>query len=207
MKLRRACVVVCSWLRSTSLAVKWSSCSWSSMPTRSTYSTGLWIAATQAPTSSPQAASKPSLQSVAAGTKSQQSPCHLFSQWRSAACEHGFWKAQFCSHLRFFLWSPILLFSGSGRFRVLVRKPLRHWSLTSADPPKQWFLNTETLLHSYFLPSFLTSRNYPSDIVTLLNLVLFKASDTNREIYEISMQLMQVRNTSTVVYHPCVDCM
>jgi len=29
--------------------------------------------------------------------------------------------------------------------------------------------------------------------VTLLNLVLFKASDTNREIYEIAMQLMQVR--------------
>lgn len=28
--------------------------------------------------------------------------------------------------------------------------------------------------------------------MTLLNLVLFKASDTSREIYEISMQLMQV---------------
>ena len=38
-----------------------------------------------------------------------------------------------------------------------------------------------------------SSRNYPFDIVTLLNLVLFKASDTNREIYEISMQLMQAR--------------
>lgn len=71
MKLRRVCVGVCSWLRFTSLAVKWSSCSWSSTLTRSTYSTGLWIAATQAPTSSPQAASKPSLQSVAAGTNSQ----------------------------------------------------------------------------------------------------------------------------------------
>ncbi|XP_041849768.1 protein furry homolog isoform X2 [Melanotaenia boesemani] len=35
-------------------------------------------------------------------------------------------------------------------------------------------------------------KNYPCDIVTLLNLVLFKASDTNREIYEISMQLMQI---------------
>ncbi len=46
--------------------------------------------------------------------------------------------------------------------------------------------------------SVLYSRNYPCDIVTLLNLVLFKASDTNREIYEISMQLMQVRNTNTV---------
>lgn len=41
------------------------------------------------------------------------------------------------------------------------------------------------------------SRNYPSDIVTLLNLVLFKASDTDRETYEISMQLMQVRKKST----------
>lgn len=30
--------------------------------------------------------------------------------------------------------------------------------------------------------------------MTLLNLVLFKASDTNRETYEISMQLMQVGN-------------
>lgn len=29
----------------------------------------------------------------------------------------------------------LFLFSGSGRFLVLVRKPLRRWSLTSADPP------------------------------------------------------------------------
>ncbi|XP_045074161.1 protein furry homolog [Coregonus clupeaformis] len=36
------------------------------------------------------------------------------------------------------------------------------------------------------------SRNYPCDIVTLMNLVLFKTSDTSREIYEISMQLMQI---------------
>ena len=40
-------------------------------------------------------------------------------------------------------------------------------------------------------------RNYPCDVVTLLNLVLFKTSDTNREIYEISMQLMQVRHRHT----------
>lgn len=32
--------------------------------------------------------------------------------------------------------------------------------------------------------------------MTLLNLVLFKASDTSREIYEISMQLMQVCSLS-----------
>ncbi|XP_041949099.1 protein furry homolog isoform X3 [Alosa sapidissima] len=44
------------------------------------------------------------------------------------------------------------------------------------------------------------SRNYPCDIVTLLNLVLFKASDTSREIYEISMQLMQVLEAKLSVY-------
>ncbi|XP_015670733.1 protein furry homolog [Protobothrops mucrosquamatus] len=44
------------------------------------------------------------------------------------------------------------------------------------------------------------SRNYPFDIVTLLNLVLFKASDTSREIYEISMQLMQILETKLFVY-------
>uniref|UniRef100_A0A8C3EKS1 FRY microtubule binding protein n=1 Tax=Corvus moneduloides TaxID=1196302 RepID=A0A8C3EKS1_CORMO len=42
--------------------------------------------------------------------------------------------------------------------------------------------------------------NYPFDIVTLLNLVLFKASDTNREIYEISMQLMQILESKLFVY-------
>ncbi|KAM3874720.1 protein furry homolog [Diretmus argenteus] len=45
-----------------------------------------------------------------------------------------------------------------------------------------------------------SSRNYPCDIVTLLNLVLFKASDTNREIYEISMQLMQILEAKLFVY-------
>lgn len=44
----------------------------------------------------------------------------------------------------------------------------------------------------FSLSDLLPHRNYPGDIVTLLNLVLFKASDTNRETYEISMQLMQV---------------
>ncbi|XP_062241737.1 protein furry homolog isoform X4 [Platichthys flesus] len=45
-----------------------------------------------------------------------------------------------------------------------------------------------------------SSRNYQSDIVTLLNLVLFKASDTSREIYEISMQLMQILEAKLFVY-------
>lgn len=48
------------------------------------------------------------------------------------------------------------------------------------------------------------ARNYPCDLVTLLNLVLFKASDTSREIYEISMQLMQVptahRSVAYILY-------
>ncbi|XP_035478358.2 protein furry homolog isoform X3 [Scophthalmus maximus] len=45
-----------------------------------------------------------------------------------------------------------------------------------------------------------SSRNYQSDIVTLLNLVLFKASDANREIYEISMQLLQILEAKLCVY-------
>ncbi|XP_035391470.1 protein furry homolog isoform X3 [Electrophorus electricus] len=44
------------------------------------------------------------------------------------------------------------------------------------------------------------SRNYPCDLVTLLNLVLFKSSDTSREIYEISMQLMQILEAKLLVY-------
>uniref|UniRef100_A0A8C7ZG71 Furry homolog b (Drosophila) n=1 Tax=Oryzias sinensis TaxID=183150 RepID=A0A8C7ZG71_9TELE len=44
------------------------------------------------------------------------------------------------------------------------------------------------------------NRNYPCDLVTLLNLVLFKASDSSREIYEISMQLMQVLESKLSVY-------
>lgn len=98
MKFRRVCVVICSWLRCTSLAVKSSSCSWSSMPTRPTYSTGLWIAATQAPTSSPQAASKLSLQSVAAGIKSDNVSVVCSPSRRSAACAHFL----LCSHIHLF---------------------------------------------------------------------------------------------------------
>ncbi|XP_077422148.1 protein furry homolog isoform X2 [Vanacampus margaritifer] len=44
------------------------------------------------------------------------------------------------------------------------------------------------------------SRNYPSDVVTLLNLVLFKAPDASREIYEISMQLMQIVEARLFAY-------
>ncbi|CAN9511620.1 unnamed protein product [Ophioblennius macclurei] len=44
------------------------------------------------------------------------------------------------------------------------------------------------------------SRNPPGDVVTLLNLVLFKASDTSREIHQISMQLMQILEAKLFVY-------
>ncbi|XP_017271796.1 protein furry homolog isoform X4 [Kryptolebias marmoratus] len=47
---------------------------------------------------------------------------------------------------------------------------------------------------------FGSSKNYPCDIVTLLNLVLFKASSTSREIYEISMQLMQILEAKLFLY-------
>ena len=59
--------VSCVPLRSTSWAVRWSSCSWSSTLSRFTSSTGPWTAATPAPTSSRPAASKPSPPSVEAG--------------------------------------------------------------------------------------------------------------------------------------------
>ncbi|XP_008307519.1 protein furry homolog isoform X2 [Cynoglossus semilaevis] len=45
-----------------------------------------------------------------------------------------------------------------------------------------------------------SGRNSQSDIVTLLSLVLFKASDSNRDIYEISMQLMQILEARLLLY-------
>uniref|UniRef100_A0A8C6KUG6 FRY microtubule binding protein n=1 Tax=Nothobranchius furzeri TaxID=105023 RepID=A0A8C6KUG6_NOTFU len=45
-----------------------------------------------------------------------------------------------------------------------------------------------------------SSKNYPCDIVTLLNLVLFEASSASREIYEISMQLMQIIEAKLLLY-------
>lgn len=37
-------------------------------------------------------------------------------------------------------------------------------------------------------------RDYQFDTVVLLNLILFKAADSSRDIYEVAMQLLQVRN-------------
>lgn len=36
-------------------------------------------------------------------------------------------------------------------------------------------------------------RDYQFDTVVLLNLILFKAADSSRDIYEVAMQLLQVQ--------------
>lgn len=78
VKYSISCLILRLRFRFISLAVKSSSSSWSSMPTRSTFSTGLWIAATQAPNSSPRAASRQSQQSVtAAGITAVSSLSHF----------------------------------------------------------------------------------------------------------------------------------
>ena len=40
---------------------------------------------------------------------------------------------------------------------------------------------------------FFVPRDYQFDTVVLLNLILFKAADSARDIYELAMQLLQVR--------------
>ena len=40
-------------------------------------------------------------------------------------------------------------------------------------------------------------RDYQFDTVVLLNLILFKAADSSRDIYEAAMQLLQVRISVT----------
>lgn len=39
---------------------------------------------------------------------------------------------------------------------------------------------------------FFFFRDYQFDTVVLLNLILFKAADSSRDIYEVAMQLLQV---------------
>lgn len=52
------------------------------------------------------------------------------------------------------------------------------------------------------------NRDYQFDTVVLLNLILFKAADSSRDIYEAAMQLLQVRISvlfsfkSSVFTHP-----
>ncbi len=38
----------------------------------------------------------------------------------------------------------------------------------------------------------ISCRDYQFDTVVLLNLILFKAADSSRDIYEVAMQLLQV---------------
>lgn len=43
---------------------------------------------------------------------------------------------------------------------------------------------------------FIKFRDYQFDTVVLLNLILFKAADSSRDIYEAAMQLLQVRKSA-----------
>ena len=45
-------------------------------------------------------------------------------------------------------------------------------------------------------------RDYQFDTVVLLNLILFKAADSSRDIYEVAMQLLQVGVTHS--WTPCL---
>ncbi len=45
----------------------------------------------------------------------------------------------------------------------------------------------------YCLSCIFSLRDYQFDTVVLLNLILFKAADSSRDIYEAAMQLLQVR--------------
>lgn len=44
----------------------------------------------------------------------------------------------------------------------------------------------------FFSFVFVCFRDYQFDTVVLLNLILFKAADSSRDIYEVAMQLLQV---------------
>lgn len=46
-------------------------------------------------------------------------------------------------------------------------------------------------------------RDYQCDTVTLLNLILFKAADSTRAIYEVAMQLLQVCKQSSFYNISC----
>ena len=49
-------------------------------------------------------------------------------------------------------------------------------------------------------PCLFSCRDYQFDTVVLLNLILFKAADSSREIYEVAMQLLQVKHTHTYTH-------
>lgn len=55
------------------------------------------------------------------------------------------------------------------------------------------------LLNSLFL-----DRDCQIDTVVLLNLILFKAADSSRDIYEVSMQLLQVKLSSLLSSKFCI---
>lgn len=53
------------------------------------------------------------------------------------------------------------------------------------------------LLLKYWMCFIFSLRDYQFDTVVLLNLILFKAADSSRDIYEVAMQLLQVRISVT----------
>ena len=53
----------------------------------------------------------------------------------------------------------------------------------------------------WFRLCFFVPRDYQFDTVVLLNLILFKAADSARDIYELAMQLLQVRTAPALHTH------
>lgn len=64
------------------------------------------------------------------------------------------------------------------------------------------FLRFHLLVIKYRM-CYISFRDYQFDTVVLLNLILFKAADSSREIYELSMQLLQVRISLSYTYCRC----
>lgn len=48
-------------------------------------------------------------------------------------------------------------------------------------------------MHVFYYVLVICGRDYQFDTVVLLNLILFKAADSSRDIYEVAMQLLQVQ--------------
>lgn len=53
--------------------------------------------------------------------------------------------------------------------------------------------NQSVMVRQAFAHQFLFNRDCQIDTVVLLNLILFKAADSSRDIYEVAMQLLQVK--------------
>lgn len=54
-------------------------------------------------------------------------------------------------------------------------------------------MSFEKRVHVFYYVLVICGRDYQFDTVVLLNLILFKAADSSRDIYEVAMQLLQVQ--------------